>query len=363
MLLSKLNIINFRCFEQIELELNSQLILIEGENGSGKTSILEALHYLGYLKSFRTHITKELISMDSDGFFIKALFNDNNNENNDLQVGFSGKKRLVKINNKSVQSYKELMNYYRVITLTQDDLNLIREGPDVRRSFIDQHIMLGNPQFLSISRKYKQILDNRNALLRNGYCKYETYLLWTEQLWRQSVIIQNMRINALKNLEIEVNRLFYNYFARDINTNFIYEPKGTITESFDDFIKLNPDLYENEQRQSRSLIGAHLDDFGIVFLNKKSKIFASRGQQKLIILLIKVAQIIELKAGNSVSMGSIIFLLDDFMTDFDIKRIQLLMPLLFSLDTQLIFTCPTEEGPLKKLLLEKKALIIPLKVN
>ena len=195
-----------------------------------------------------------------------------------------------------------------------------------------------------------------------GIANMISYLLWTEQLWKQSIIIQNMRIEALKNLEIEVNRLFYKYFA-GINANFIYEPKGTITELFDDFLKLHPDLYENEQRQSRSLIGAHLDDFGIVFLNKKSRIFASRGQQKLIILIIKVAQIKELKARSTASMGSIIFLLDDFMTDFDIKRIQLLMPLLYSLNTQLIFTCPIEESPLKKLLLKKKALIIPLKVN
>ena len=95
-------------------------------------------------------------------------------------------------------------------------------------------------------------------------------------------------------------------------------------------------LYQNELQAGRSLFGAHLDDFIIRFQDKKSKQFASRGQQKLVVLLMKIAQIKQL----SRKKGPAIFLLDDFMTDFDPERVRTLFSILAQLDTQLIFTCP-----------------------
>ncbi len=353
-MLSKLTIKNFRCFDQININFNSSLILIEGNNGSGKTSILEALHFLGYLKSFRTHIAKELINILSDNFFIKAVFTDNENNENNLQVGFSGKKRLVKINEKSIQSYKELMHFYRVITLTEDDLALIKEGPDLRRSFIDQHILLCDSTYLIILKKYRQILENRNALLNNGYCSDEEYALWTKQLLEQSLIIQDIRQKYLLDLNKAINSLFSTYFNDTFKIKFIYEIRES--KSYDFLMKNH--LKDNELRQRRSLFGAHLDDFSIIFSDKKSRIFASRGQQKLIVLLIKIAQIKQIleKELN----GSLIFILDDFMTDFDIDKINKIMPMLFDLNIQLIFTTPLEENPLKSLILGKNAQILNL---
>ena len=107
------------------------------------------MHYLCYLRSFRTHLPQELVQFGQDNFFIKArLENGNAADGYDLQVGFSNKKRLVKVNNKSIASYKELLDYYRIVTITEDDLGLIKDGPEERRLFIDQAIMLADPEFL-----------------------------------------------------------------------------------------------------------------------------------------------------------------------------------------------------------------------
>jgi DNA replication and repair protein RecF len=355
--LSKLQLKNFRCFNQIDVDLDAPIILIQGENGSGKTSVLEALSYLCFLRSFRTHITKELINEKNDNFFIKAEFS--GLDNSAIQVGFSGKKRLVKINGKAAQSYKDIMNHYRTVTLIDDDLDLIKGSPEIRRSFIDQYIILENPQFLHKFRKYKQIQENKNALLLRGNYKYDDYLLWTKSLWEQGKIIQQLRIDALQALQQELNNIVFIFFP-ELKMSFKYEAKHDLLliDNLDSYIE-SRDLYTNEQIQRRSLFGPHLDDFSIIFHDKKTKVFASRGQQKLLILLIKVAQI-KLLMGKLDQSSSIAFLLDDFMTDFDSKKLETLVPMLCSLGIQLIFTSPLQDSQLKQILIEKNALIVYL---
>ncbi|MDR3646732.1 MAG: DNA replication and repair protein RecF [Candidatus Babeliales bacterium] len=346
MQLTNLVLKNFRCFKNLELKLEAPIILIEGENGSGKTSILEALHYLCYLKSFRTHLSKDLIKLESENFFIKINFS--TQEESEIQAGFSGKKKSVKMNNKPIQSYKELVTAYRSVALTEDDINLIKGGPDCRRAFIDQYIHLYDTQFLALSKNYKQIVDNKNALLQNPRSTHESYTLWNDQLKNQSLKIQETRKAALKNLEDNVNTLLLENFDPNLYVQFKYEEKIETSTSF-----------EREKLLGRSLFGAHLDDFSIVFCDKKSRTFASRGQQKLLITLMKVAQVRQL-IDKTFNNGSILFLIDDFMTDLDANNMSRLAPILLSLNTQLIFTCPLNDSPLKKILLDNNAQIIKL---
>src|SRR3990172_3358446 len=176
--LTKIYIKNFRCFPALNLELDSPLVLVEGINGSGKTSLLEALHYACYLRSFRTHVPRDLIQFGQQDFFIKVALDSralDHAMHHEVQVGFSGKRRLVKVDQKSVCSYKELMDYYRVVTLTEDDLSLINGGPDARRSFIDQAILLNDPSFITVIRNFRQVLESRNALLQISSKNEESY--------------------------------------------------------------------------------------------------------------------------------------------------------------------------------------------
>lgn len=332
---------NFRCFTNFELELDHPIILIEGLNGTGKTSLLEALHYICYLRSFRTYSPQELVQFGSDTFFIKTRVNAALNESYDLQVGFGNKKRLVKINDKAVSTYKELLDYYRIITLNEDDLLLIKEGPDLRRLFIDQAIVLSNPEHAAASRRVRDIIDNRNALLKKGG-SYESYQLWSEQLWQLSVRISSVRMHALDILEKEIKALIASYFNNSFEIQFTYQPKKQYQSSFEEFMDKNPNLYHDEMRFGRSLFGSHLDDFSIRFKEVSSRNFASRGQQKLIILLLKAAQVKSLQALK----GQCVLLLDDFMTDFDHDKVRHLITLLTDLGIQLIFTVPALQGVL-----------------
>jgi DNA replication and repair protein RecF len=121
--------------------------------------------------------------------------------------------------------------------------------------------------------------------------------------------------------------------------------------SFEDFLAEHDWLYEDERRYGRSLFGAHLDDIAITFEDKKSKSFASRGQQKLIVLLVKIAQMRQLM----VQKGSGIFLLDDFMTDFDEHRAANALNALMDLKMQLVITSPAKLGVLEGMVVNRGA--------
>lgn len=348
---------NFRCFTNFQIDLDHPIILFEGLNGTGKTSLLEALHYLCYLRSFRTYSPQELVQFGQETFFIKARVQAEQNESYDLQVGFGNKKRLVKINEKAVATYKELLDYYRVITLNEDDLLLIKEGPDLRRLFIDQAIILSAPEHAATSRRVRDVIDNRNALLKKGGSQ-ESYHLWSEQLWKLSVAISKSRIEALALLEQEIKELIARYFDNSFEIQFSYVPKKNYHFSYEEFLDKNPQLYHDEMRFGRSLFGSHLDDFSIRFKEISSRTYASRGQQKLIILLLKAAQVKSLQSLK----GKSVLLLDDFMTDFDHDRARHLITLLTDLGIQLLFTVPSGQGILHQELLTRGAHVVKVTI-
>lgn len=339
MRIKQLQLKNFRCFATLTLDMDYPIILLEGPNGSGKTSLLEAMHYLCYVRSFRTHVPRDLAYEQESSFFIKAHLSQDAVDH-ELQIGFSGKKRLVKLDQRPIQSLKELMSFYRVVTLTEDDLTLIKGGPDGRRTFLDTACILFDPESVVQLRTFKTIVENRNALFLRGRPSPESYLLWTQQLWQLSSEIQHARIAVLQSLEGRVNLLLANYFNdRPLNVRLGYQEKNSDTaQSFEQFLARTQGFYEEEVRMRRSLFGAHLDDFTIDFCHKSSKAYASRGQQKLVMVLLKVALMLEIGERK----GPSIFLLDDFLTDFDEPTVQTLLRLLTSMQSQLIFTSPAQ---------------------
>ncbi len=344
--LASVSLKHFRCFKQQMFELDSPVVLIHGMNGSGKTSLLEALYYACYLRSFRTHLSRDLISFGTDTFFVKVHLRDNSFEQHlesNIQVGFAGSKRLVKVNQKAVSSYKELMHHYRIVSLTEDDLALIKGSPQIRRTFIDQAILLSDYDFIAKVRDFRTILENRNAMLKLGVHNDDTYALWTQQLWECTQVIQHERKKLLAHLERTINTMLTDYFDNAFTISFSYSARKSSDTVFDSFWSNKDQLLSEEVRFGRSLFGAHLDDVIIKLQGKRSKSFSSRGQQKMIILLIKIAQIKQL----SVNKSPAIFLLDDFMTDFDPERAQVLLSILLDLDNQLIFTSPAREGVLE----------------
>lgn len=351
---------NFRCFGARRIELDAPLVLLTGNNGVGKTSLLEALHYACYLRSFKTHAPKELINLPHAGFSVGITLSDSYGFDA-LAVTLEGSKRSLKLNQKPVASYKELYEIYKVVTMSEEDLEIVKGAPAIRRSYIDQIMTVIDPSSIGLLRKYKAVLENRNALLQSSQSSTESYMLWTGQLLELALLIQEKRVGLLQRLQEHINQLVQEVFNPQYSVTLKYTESRSyaIGDARDalSLIEQHPRLQGSEFMQRRSLIGSHLDDISIVFEDKSSRIYASRGQQKLIVFLLKLAQ---LKLFSQDNDPKAIFLIDDFMTDFDEIKIQVLLNLIRQFATQVIITSPAENGFLKDQLVSQGALLIQL---
>jgi len=343
MQLRNLTLHHFRCFKKADFSFDKKIILFLGDNGVGKTSLLEAIHYLCYLRSFRTYIPKELIKLHEDGFFIRASLLDDDQGEHELQVGVTTKKKVVKLNNKQIFGFKELVGRFRVISLSDQDLQIVQGAPEYRRSFIDQYIFLHEIDFSTIMRNYRTIVEQRNALLQQVSLDKESYKVWTERLWKKTTFIQRIRKKYLEHLIKLLQDEQTAIGDQDIQIKVCYRSKRAMGSDFDAFLQMYPLLQQSEQRLRRSLFGAHLDDFIIQWHDKHSRLYASRGQQKLVVFLLKIAQM----KGLRKRLGESILLLDDFMTDFDERRVKQLLPILLSLKCPIFFTCAQNESILR----------------
>ena len=343
MKITSLSLTNFRCFQQLNLTFNSPITLIVGDNGSGKTSILEALHYGCYLRSFRTKTSTQLIKFEDETFCIK-LAGITDQEQWNLTAGISSAKRRVTINDKAVTSYKPILDRYRVITITEDDLDLVRGYPVARRAFLDTILFMMDSSHGNMVRDYEKIIRQRNSLLeKTPYIDRVTYDAWTDRCKELSSIIQAKRQALLIDLEREANLLL----EADQNSS----PKMVVCEYK---AKVWHDKsFEREQAAQRTLYGAHLDDIEILYSDHYSRHFASRGQQKMLVIVFKMAAL-------KLLQKPVLILVDDFMTDLDRHKIEQLLTILTKGEHQLIITCPIAQSPLDHALQSYRAQIISL---
>lgn len=350
MFLEELELQHFRCFANKKISFSSPITLITGNNGSGKTSIIEAIYYLSYFKSFRAHTMTELMYTGSDSFFLKGNFSlAKMDESHFIQVGYGQKKKSIKFDQKQITSYKEVLSMFQVVTLTEDDIDLIKGYPASRRTFIDQAVLLAHPEALDLYREFRQVLSNRNALLEKYSAQGDKLELeiWTQKLWEVSVKIQSYRQDVMLIIQKTVNELIDQFFDGVYEITIRYDAKVIVPGQLaDEFMMQIGHIEHQERAMKRSLFGAHLDDLIFQIRGKKARIFASRGQQKLISLLCKLA----LASIQSGSRGKPLLLIDDFISDFDKIRLQNLIHFFLSCQNQIIMTAPSYDSDLKELL-------------
>lgn len=365
MQLTKLTLKNVRCFESLDLAFDAPRVIIEGLNGSGKSSIVEALHYCCYLRSFRSGRTQDMARSDGDGsFFIKLEGQRADDEFFALQVGFSEGTKRVKVNDKVVHTYKDVMQHYRVVTIAEHDLALIQSGPEFRRSFINQYSLLIDPAHADLLRRHKNIVDQRTGLLVRGGSDNELKI-WSEQLWQAAREVTDARMKNLAAVEERVNALAEKILVKPGMTlssrsdaaskqasswtpiqnsqqkfiHLAYKPKNRPSEqTFSEFWTQYLPTIQKERHMRRNLFGAHLDDIVITMNGRSMRTFASRGQQKLVLLLLTLAQVSVLQELHP--DAGVLLVLDDFITDFDATILSKILGLIDTLSCGVVITCP-----------------------
>ena len=332
---------NFRCFKRLTISFEESIVIIEGPNGVGKSSIGEALYYACYLKSFRTHRADDIAHHETNYFFIELDGVTHEGDLYTIHVGFEEGNKKIKVNHTLITTYKELMDYYQVIMVSEHDMRLIQEGPDERRSWVNQLCILRDPSIIETLRLQKHIIAQRTQLLMTHQGGGEYYEVWSQQLWENSQTIRNARSISLALLEQEVAALIHEYALTIPSITFTYKARGGSEAPFQSFwAHYQKTTLQSEIAQRRTLFGAHLDDIIINWGGQNARLYASRGQQKLILLLIKCAMVRVLKASYSTVQPTLLFILDDFITDLDQAVSAALLTVIQGLGCNVLITCP-----------------------
>lgn len=318
----QLNLSNFRNYKNIQLNPNNINIII-GKNASGKTNILESIHFLTEGKSFRTNSDEELIKFNENQSIISSKI-ENFSYEDELKViiNKNGKNNFF-INSEEFQ----LKNYRRdfsSVIFSPSDLNMIKFGPSDRRKYLDILISKVDPMYLYNLNRYKKILNDRNKLLKKNVI-YELLEVYNFQLANYGVKILRMRLNILRKFEKYVQNHYKNLSGGDdlkityLSTVPLDKEELEMESSFEKHLKK---FNERDLEVRFTTVGPHRDDLDFKINGNSAKSFGSQGEIRTVVLALKLSEIDIL---NEIKKTTPILLLDDVFSELDENRISYLM--------------------------------------
>jgi len=336
-----LDINNFRNIEKINIKLNKNINIFYGNNGQGKTNILESIWAFTGTKSFRHNKDKELINFNKEFFNISCNYI--SDRNNNLSIKYSESRKIIEFNKINKNNFSEFSPNFYAVVFSPLDLNIIKDGPDIRRKFIDHTILQIKPSYNSVLKDYKNIINQKNNLLKkfiNNEYTLDLLNVYNKQLARIGTFITCTRINFLKEINI-YSKKYYNEISNGSeNFNIIYN-SDIFIENDVEYSEENINIYfemleksvKDDIKYKSSTKGIHKDDFKIYIKDNDAKKYASQGQQRSAVLVIKLAQCDIFK---QISGYNPIVLLDDIMSELDSYRTDFVLS--YVLDKQVFIT-------------------------
>ncbi len=339
MFVKSLKLQNYRSYNLLDLEFHSKLIFFIGENGAGKTNILEAINQFATLKSFRDNSDEELVNWDSDFFYIKTEF-EKNQDSTSLEIGYSKNesiKRKVKLNGSLIQKRQEAIGELKTVVFSPSDLIILEGGPSERRRFIDSFISIVNKNYYIEILEYNKVLKQRNALLKKPNLKLEEVLPWNKLLYEKGIQVFEYRKEYIEKLnfyfQTDIERLSGN---KDI-FQIVYKPN---VEDYSTFEQGLINRFRRDIQLGYTTSGIHRDEIFIGREDKDILEFASQGQKRSTVISLKTAQFYITKNETGESP---ILLIDDVIRELDVKRREFFVELLMNAG-QTFFTTTDLEG-------------------
>lgn len=353
MILTKLNLYNFRNYHKISLPLGSKMNILIGQNAQGKTNILEAISILALTKSYRNGNEPNLIKMGEEKAILKGRVK-NNRIINDLEITFMNGNKKLTVNNSSVARLADYISYLNIIIFTPDDLELIKGSPSVRRNFLNIELSQLSKTYLNTYNEYNKILKTRNEYLKLLFTSSiadKNYLdILTDKLVEKAVVIYQERKKFITKINESLADIFFDIVGKH-KLEMIYEPNVSF-DQFDPDIIRNTLLstykknYEKELNYKMTLYGPHRDDFSFYLDTMDLKCFGSQGQQRLAVLATKLS---EISIFEEVCHTKPVLLLDDIFSELDLEKRKKLLKYINS-DLQSIITTTDLKNIQKKFL-------------
>ena len=349
MLIEKLTLRNFRNYEDTVLTPHEGVNLFFGANGSGKTNLLEAIHYCALGKSHRITGDQSVVRI-GESFAVCGVSVSTGGVRRDITVRLvpnEANKKVILLDQKPIRRFSDMMGCLQCVIFSPEDLGLIREGPSLRRRYLDMMISQVNRGYFIALQQYRSGLEQRNALLKNiragGSDGTGMLEVFEQAMAAPAAVIVAARkkvIAMLSELAADTYRGISGRETEEFQAG--YHSAFRETENVEEeFIRLMRENREEDLRLGITSAGPHRDDLNLSLNRKNMKVFASQGQIRTAALSLKLAQ---MKALRAMSGEAPVLLLDDVMSELDRDRRTRLVKEIS--DYQTFITC-TDESDLE----------------
>lgn len=347
MYLQKLSVTNFKNYSDATLQFSDKINCFIGDNGAGKTNLLDAIHYLSFCKSYFNLVDTQNIKHNESFFSIHGTYLKNGDSPDVVScIQKTDQRKVFKINQKEYERLSDHIGLFPLVMVSPYDRDLINEGSDVRRRYLDGVISQFDKQYLDDLIRYNKALVQRNALLKqlpdNGPFNYALVEIWDNQLTEYGHRIFEKR----KSFLIDFTPVFQKYFS------FISEGKETVSINYtsqlfsrnlDELLAVSAD---KDRAAKFTTHGIHKDDLELQISGYPLKKFGSQGQQKSFIIAIKLAQF---DYTRDIKGFKPVLLFDDIFDKLDDKRVHQVIRLVSENSFGQVFITDTQRSRIEKL--------------
>lgn len=328
---------NFRNFSDVEFDFYKSGALISGENGTGKTNLLEAISFFAFGKSFRNCHDTDLINFSSDHLHIRGEFVKNEHILQ-FESGIEKNRKKISLNGSRINRTSNLYKFIKTVYFSPEDVEFLSGAPVFRRNFLDQALSQYSFSYLELLRRYSHILKQRNILLKTEY-ENAIKKSWDKQLINYGSKLIDCR---LKYLDSFIPRLQKNYQCISANRenlslkyrySFPRRESESLSSDLEEYLE---EIAGQEKETGHTLAGPHLDDLQFEIDNHPVRSFASQGQKRSTAISARLVQAEMIRVKDSETP---ILMFDDVLADLDKIRTRNIIKLLHS-DHQIFIASP-----------------------
>jgi len=340
MILKSITLTNYKSFSAKTVDFDPKINCFIGPNGIGKSNVLDAIYHLSFGKSYFNPISSQNIKHGEDFFAIKGSYKNESKEEVVIINFKKNDKKVIKRNNKKYEKFSDHIGFIPLVIISPSDRNLIAEGSDIRRKFIDSVISQSDKKYLENLINYNKILTQRNSLLK--------LIFKNKNFDKQTIQVYDSQLESIGEKIHMKRKMFLNDFIPVFKDK--YKSISNNNEDVDiryktdlEFDKLSVLLQENIEKDmflQYTSKGIHKDDLVFNINDYSVKKFGSQGQQKSLLIALKLSQFDFLKSQNK---NNPILLLDDIFDKLDKNRVKQIINLVSADDFGQIFISDTDE--------------------
>ena len=335
MQLKQLQISNFRNIANIELNPVQGVNLIYGDNASGKTSLLESIYYLSHVRSFRTQHVTDLILRQSPYLQLVARIQSQDEQVIPLGIRRSRNKSQIRVNQQPIKRVSDIAAQFPVLAIHPDSYKLITGSPSQRRQYLDWGVFHVEHGFFKAWQRFKKALMQRNAALKSRQ-SYDVCQLWNAEINKTAHYIDTLRQQYFDKLTPYLSQLTKQFFVND-KVDIEYR-RGWTTEK--ELIELLEENLQKERLKGFTSYGPHRADIIIKVNGQSAQTCISRGQQKILVALMRLAQAMQF---TEATKKSCVLLYDDLPAELDVTNRHLILSVLSNMNIQLFLSSIEKE--------------------